>query len=61
MNNMNNHQTELLNIDELKERMYLLEELIGNEGDEQYADKLIARLRYLRELYDYKLRKTPTI
>ena len=56
-----NNQPELLNIDELKERMMLLEELIGNEGDEQYADKLIARLRYLRELYDYKLRKTLTI
>lgn len=58
---MNNNQTELLNIDELKERMYLLEELIGNEGDEQHADKLIARLRYLRELYSHKLRKTSTI
>ena len=58
---MNNNQTELLNIDELKERMYLLEELIGNEGDERYADKLIAELRNLRELYSHKLRKTSTI
>ncbi len=56
-----NNQPELLNIDELKERMMLLEELIGNEGDERYADKLIAELRNLRELYSHKLRKTSTI
>lgn len=56
-----NNQPELLNIDQLKERMMLLEELIGNEGDEQYADKLIAELRNLRELYSHKLRKTTTI
>lgn len=56
-----NNQAELWNIEQLKGRMMLLEELIGNEGDEQYADKLIAELRNLRELYSYKLRKTSTI
>lgn len=56
-----NNQAELLNIEQLKGRMMLLEELIGNEGDEQYADKLIAELRNLRELYSHKLRKTSAI
>ena len=56
MYNMNN-QPELRNLAQLRERKFFLEELLENEGDERYADKLLTELRYIDELYSYKLRK----
>ena len=57
MYNMNNNQPDLRNLAQLRERKFLLEELLENEGDERYADKLSTELRYIDELYSYKLRK----
>jgi hypothetical protein len=61
MYNMNNNQPDLRNLAQLRERKFLLEELLENEGDERYADKLLTELRYIDELYSYKLRKGYTI